>query len=317
MTGSSQDECAEAVRVAGAARARHQRLTAQLKTTANLVGRRRQELTDLESQLQAERAEVDRLAHLSPAKVWATLRGNVSDRLTVERAEVTAAELAVAAARARLTSADADNERVRREHDLLRGAEGAYVEALAAYERALHAAGSHQTAELTEIAVGVGQAESHLRELAEARDALAATIAALDQALAKLDSAGGWSTYDTFFGGGIVADAIKHSRIGEATDAFVEVNRHLERLSVELADIGASALDGVTISDTLAVFDVLFDNILSDWMVRDRIAQARTSAAKLHTRLEALAVELEDDARRTAARVAAFMQRREEIVTAA
>ncbi len=276
---------------------------------------RRDELAELERVLGVEQSDVRRLEDLSLTKIWATLRGETADRLAVERAEADAASLAVSAAQARLDSAVADDARVRREHDALRGADRSYAEALAAYEAAILATGGHHAAALTEIASQLGTAEAHQGEVSEAVNAMRAARSALDAALAKLDSAGGWSTYDTFFGGGLVGDMVKHSRINDATEAFRKVNRALERLSVELADIGGSTIDGVELSDTLAVFDVLFDNIVSDWMVRDRISQAQTRAKDLHRRLSRLSDELGTETAQIAARITELQRRREEILT--
>lgn len=264
-----------------------------------------------------EQNDVRRLTTVSPTKIWATLRGDAADRLDVERAEADAAGRAVAGAQARLDSAIADAARVRGERDDLRGADHAYGEALAAYEVALRAAGGRDAAKLTEIADQLGVAAARQREITEAVDALRATKAALDDALVKLDSAGGWSTYDTFFGGGFVSDIVKHSNISEATAAFAEVNRALERLSTELTDLGATPVDGVEISDTLAVFDVLFDNILSDWMVMGRISEARAGAEILGDRLAQLAEHLATSAVETSTRIGTLLERREAILTAA
>ena len=308
---------AEAVRAVAEARARRRRLGVQLEATGALVETRRGELTELQRTLQMEQSDVRRLEKLSPTKIWATLRGDTADRLAIERAEADAARLAVAGAQARLDSAIVDDARLRSEHDAMRDADDAYGEALAAYEVALHAVGGRDAAELTEIADQLGVAAARQREITQAIDALRATRAALHEALVKLDSAGGWSTYDTFFGGGFVADMVKHSNISEATEAFTEVNRALERLSTELADLGTSTVDSVEISDTLAVFDVLFDNILSDWMVMDRISEARASAENLDDRLIQLAEQLATSAVETATRIGTLLERREAILTAA
>ncbi|WP_019180821.1 hypothetical protein [Microbacterium yannicii] len=317
MTDPDPAELADAVRAAAEARAHHRRLCVQLESTEVLVETRRSELAELRRRLQVEQTDVRRLEALSPTKIWATLRGDAADRLAIERAEAGAAGLAVAGAQARLDRAIADAARVRGERDALRGADHAYGEALAAYEVALRAAGGRDAAELTAIADQLGVAAARQGEIAEAVDALGATKAALDAALVKLDSAGGWSAYDTFFGGGFVADIVKHSHIGEATAAFTEVNRALERLSTELADLGAASVDGVDISETLAVFDVLFDNILSDWMVMDRISEARAGAEKLDDRLTQLAEHLAAIAVEASARIGTLLERREAILTAA
>lgn len=316
VTESDLAALADVVRAAAEARSRHRRLGVQLDSAGALAETRRSELADLQRRLQVEQTDVRRLEKLSPTKIWATLRGDAADRLAVERAEADAAGLAVAGAQARLDSAIAAVARIRRERDDLGGAEHAYGGALAAYEVGLRAAGGRDAAELTEIADQLGVAAARQREITEAVDALRTAKTALDEAIAKLDSAGGWSTYDTFFGGGLITDMVKHSRISEATTAFTEVNRALERLSTELADIGAAAVDGVEISDTLAIFDVLFDNILSDWMVKDRISEARASAGRLADRLAQLADQLATSAAETSTWIGTLLGRREAILTA-
>jgi hypothetical protein len=307
---------AEAVRAAAEARADLRRLGVQLEAAGALAQTRRSELADLQRRLQVEQSDVRRLEKLSPTKIWAALRGDTADRLAVERAEADVAAIAVAGAQARLDSAIAHASRVRSERDDLSDAENTFREALAAYEVALRAAGGRDAAELTEIAAQLGVAAARQREIAEAVDALRATRAALNDALAKLDSAGGWSTYDTFFGGGFIADMVKHSNISEATEAFTAVNRALERLTTELADLGATAVDGVDISDTLAVFDVLFDNVLSDWIVMDRISAARANAEDLDDRLVLVAERLAAGAIETSTRIDSLLARREAILTA-
>lgn len=314
VSESSLVEFAEAVRAAAENRARQRQLAVQLETTEALVAVRRDELAQLQQALQVELSEVRRLEEKSLTRLWATLRGNTADRLAIERAEADVAGIAVASAQSRLDSAVAEDARVRREHDALQGADRSYADALAAYETAVLAVGGRDAEELTALAERLGVTQARHREVAEAVDALRAARTALDTALAKLDSAGGWSTYDTFFGGGLVADMVKHSSINDATEAFREVNRALERLSVELADIGGAAIDGVEVSETLAVFDVLFDNIVSDWMVRERISEAKSRAEDLRRRLSQLAGELDAEAAAISARADELLRRREEIL---
>lgn len=310
-------ELADAVRAAVAARTRRGHLDAQLSVAQALVEERRREHDELARALTVEEADVRRLEGLSPTRLWLTLRGDVDERLAVERAEADAAARAVTQAQARLDEAVAGMRRVREDRDALGAVDRAYAEALDAYEAGLATTGAPEAVELTHLLENLGRAGADAREIDEASRALEAARAALAVALEKLDSAGGWSTYDTFFGGGMIADLMKHSRIDEATRAFTAVNRTLERLAVELADIDAPPIRGVEISQTLAVFDVLFDNVFADWMVRERIAQARAGAVDLHERLSALADYLARRAADTAGVLAALTGRRERLLTAA
>lgn len=306
---------ADDVRSAAADRERRSQLHAHLRVAEQLVITRRAELQPLEKAQAAEEADVRRLEGISPARLWATIRGDVEERVAVEQAEADAAAAATVAARARLDHAVGEVQRVRRELGTLGDVEARYAGALDAYEAGLEVAGAPQATELAHLSENLGRVSAEQREIDEAAGALSDATAALDHALGRLESAGGWATYDTFFGGGMVADLIKHGRIDEATRAFVAVNRSLERLSVELADLDLPAVRGAQISEGLAVFDVLFDNILSDWMVQSRIAEARGRARDLRAMLASLAEELSDRAARAAGVAAALTARREEILT--
>lgn len=305
---------AEAVRVSAAARTRAAHLGAQIDAAQGLVMTRRAELEDLTQRHAVEQADVRRLERLSPTRLWATMRGDVDERLAVERAEADAAGRAVVAAQQRLDHATAAAQRLVAERSQLGDTEGAYRREIAAFEGVLHAHGGPAAHEITAILDELGRVTEESREIDEASHALHDARSALAEAYRLLESAGGWATYDTFFNGGFLADMVKHSRIDAATRAFVAVNRSLESLSNELADIDAPALRGVEISQPLAVFDVLFDNIFSDWMVRDRIARAKDQAIDLAARLDELARYLGDRASLAARRMADLTARRERVV---
>ncbi len=307
---STIDSLADAVRLAATDRARYEQLTAQLDAATALQQLRQRELADLQDRLRIERADVRALERVSPTRIWAVLRGTAEERLAVEQAEAAAAEYAAAGAQSRLDHAAVDADRVRSERAALGDVAAAYDRALAAYEVGLHARGGAVAAQLTRVATALGEAAAERREIAEATAALQIALTALDRATTKLSSAGGWATYDTFFGGGLIGDLVKHSSMSDAAAEFTQVNRALERLSTELADIDAPPLAGIQVSETLAVFDVLFDNILSDWMVRDRIAQARGRADDLRTRLGDLSGYLARRAEGLAARIDDLLRQR-------
>ena len=204
----------------------------------------------------------------------ASLRGSRDDDLRRERAELESAAYALARAR------DERDRRVADERDLL-----ARVEAIGDVDQRREALrtsvlaevarrGGPEAEQAAELAERVGRLADAVREIEEARDAADAARQVLAEAASLLDSAGSWSTYDTFFGGGLIADAVKHDKLDRAQRLMQEADRAMHRLSRELADIGDAAVPGVGISGELAFFDVFFDNIISDWMVRDRIAQA-------------------------------------------
>lgn len=306
----------DAVRGAADSRERHRQLSVQLGVAGELLDARDSELADLQQRLQRETADVERLEHLSPTRLWALMKGDAEDRLMVEKAEQDAAARALAAAQQRRDAAAAEVATLRAAQDALGHVDARYAGALADLDDELQRSQGASAAELGDIAARLGEAAAEKREIDEASAALVAANAELVGAIALLDSAGGWSTYDTFFGGGFVTDLMKHDRIDEATAGFTRVNRALERLATELADIHATPVDGVGISEGLAVFDVLFDNFLSDWMVREQIAQARSASIDLQVRLSELTRYLAERGLAVATQLGDLTRRREAILLA-
>jgi hypothetical protein len=79
---------------------------------------------------------------------------------------------------------------------------------------------------------------------------------------------------------------MKYSRIDEATAQLRLADEALRTFSRELADVRMAAVRGVEVGEMTRVFDVWFDNIFSDWAVRDRIRDATE-----RTRLAGAAVD--------------------------
>ncbi|MDJ1113988.1 hypothetical protein [Microbacterium dauci] len=306
----------DALRDAAAARTRRDQLTVQAAAAGELVARREREAADLQQRVQGEATDVAKLERLSPAQLWASLRGDLDDRLAVERAEHLAAQQAAAGGQERLAAAQHDLDRLTAAIVDLGDVDAAFAAALAARAEQVRGGGSAASEELIAIDTQLGALAGEGIEISEAQLALAVTQQALGLAQQALDSAGGWSTYDTFFGGGMIADLMKHDRISRSAQAFAAVNRSLEHLATELADLGAAPVEAVQISDSLAVFDVLFDNIFSDWMVRERIANAAHEANLLGERLALLDADLVGRHDGLIERRGWLIERREELLLA-
>jgi hypothetical protein len=121
------------------------------------------------------------------------------------------------------------------------------------------------------------------RELAAMRQALQLADAAresLSDLQQKLGRGSRWSAYDTFFGGGRIADAIVHRRLDEAADVAAEADYRLGLLRTELAGLHGTmpTFPLLQISTRTKLADMWADNIFTDMAVHDRIKQARQNA---------------------------------------
>lgn len=269
-------------------------LEAQLVVARQRLADTQQRAVTAVGSLAEELADVDRLESMSMTRILAGLRGSRDSDLDRERAEAQAAQYAAAEAGARRAAADREvTELVVRINAL--GDLDARRDLLLAEreaEVAADPASSGTSARLTELATALGTREAELRQVDEAAVAAQHALGALARAAEHLGSAGSWSTYDTFFGGGMVTDMVKYDRLDKAGQVIRQADAALGHLATELADVGLRAVGVIEVDQMTQFFDVWFDNIFSDWAVRDRISRAhdqvRTARAGVEETLEIL-----------------------------
>jgi hypothetical protein len=236
-------------------------------------------IAHLQAQLREEQRDVDRYSGLSLTGVIATMTGRREERLAAEVSERDALALEIAVRNRALDQLQARARQLRAEAGLPAQAEHRMQEARVAYLNALHAAGDARGTQGLELIERISAIKARATEINEALAARADADRALSAAAGALSSAGSWSTYDTFFGGGMIADMVKRDHINGATGAIVEAQYAMSVLAAELRDIEWSNPRPAApeISGTLGTMDLWFDNIFSDWMVRDRISASRQS----------------------------------------
>ncbi|HEV2088864.1 MAG TPA: hypothetical protein VGR21_11180 [Cryptosporangiaceae bacterium] len=271
----------------------------------------------LRAQLAEEQKDVERLEGLSLTRVLASLRGARDDALARERAEADAAQYRVASAQAMLDAVQREHDAVSARLGQLAGAPAAYAAVLAEKERHLSASADPRGRRLLELAEERGRIHGELHEVAEALQAAEAARHALTVVQDELGSASGWSTYDTFLGGGMISSSIKHSRLDKAANAAAYADQRLGVLRTELADVGGVGLTVPQLMvDGLTRFaDIWLDNIFTDLAVRDQIKQAQQHVAHSLQLVGEVQRRLRQREAQAGARLAAIDTERHEILT--
>ena len=290
-------------------RAARDGLVAARAATGHRLERARERLEEARTRLAGEQQDVAALESLSMTRIMAGIRGRRDADLDRDRAEAAAAEYAVAEAASRLATeqreADSLDSRIAGYGDL----ERRRAELLAQREEELRRdpGGASTAQRLTELAERTGALQAQRVQLEEADAAAREAHGALQETARHLGSAGSWATYDTFFGGGLVGDMVKHDKLDRAAALMRRADAALAHLATELADVGIGSVGEIGISSMTRALDVWFDNIFSDWAVRDRIAQADDRVQRLlvgvadigrelHARQEQTVAGLEDAA---------------------
>lgn len=127
--------------------------------------------------------------------------------------------------------------------------------------------------------------------LERARAAGTRALRSLDEAAEQLDGARNWGLLD-ILGGGLLTSLVKRSRLDGASEAVERAQRDLEAFARELRD--CSGVTGVDLrrSDMLEVFDIVFDNSITDLFVQSRIEDAREDVRRARARVAATLAEL-------------------------
>ncbi|MCL2542856.1 MAG: hypothetical protein FWE71_10425 [Nocardioidaceae bacterium] len=249
--------------------------------------------------------DVERLEDLSWARIVAVLRGSRDQDLEREQAEADAARYTAATEKAR---AEADARTVSdlvRRLDELGDVDASYAAALAAKETWLRTQDTPDAHRLSEVAEEQGRLTAETHELDEAEAAGRDAERHLAEAMALLDSAASWSTWDTFGGGGMLTDMAKHAKMEQAQARLADADRALKAFDRELADVNRGLGDDLHLDGLTFAFDVWFDNFFSDLGVLRRIDKARDAVAATRVQVRDLRLGLrrkrqEADQRRTA-----------------
>lgn len=129
------------------------------------------------------------------------------------------------------------------------------------------------------------------REIMEAIQAGERALGSLRTAQDKLGSARNWGLFD-LFGGGFLADVMKHSRMEDASRYIEAAKQDLQIFQRELKDVRGNWNISFQTGGFLSFADFFFDGFVADYLMQSRIAEARQQVEDAIRKTEALLAEL-------------------------
>lgn len=266
---------------------------------AELQAREQAAAADLDAarlEYAGEEKDLARLEHLSLTRVLAALHGSRDDALAREKAESEATGYRVAQAQQRLEDARTEIKTLEDRQSQLVGAPQAYADALAEKEEYLTHSADERGAGLLALADKRGRLTAELSELHRATNDAGTAVQALADVQDRLGTAANWSTFDTYFDHGMVANAIKHDRIDQAAQAARAADQRLAALRSDLAELGRSepTAPRLEISAGFKFADIFFNNIFTDLAVGQQIRGAQDNVERSVQQVRALQDRLGD-----------------------
>ena len=123
------------------------------------------------------------------------------------------------------------------------------------------------------------------KEKREAIEAGYRALNSLNAAKENLNSAKNWGLVD-MFGGGFFSTMLKHSKMDQA-------KYDLRNFSRELNDVNMACDLHIDTGDFLSFADYFFDGFVVDWMVQDRINNAKRQVEEAIRRTESIVNQLQ------------------------
>ena len=130
-------------------------------------------------------------------------------------------------------------------------------------------------------------------EMVEALKAGDVCISRMNTALSHFGSAKNWGQWD-MVGGGI--GMIKHGSIDQGMREAFQAKNDLMRFRKELADIGLSyaGLD-LNLGQVNSFMDIIFDNLITDWIVQKRIKNVLSSVESVRDKVTVILQSVDAD----------------------
>ena len=130
------------------------------------------------------------------------------------------------------------------------------------------------------------------KEKREAIEAGRRALNSLQAAKENLNSAKNWGLVD-MFGGGFFTTMLKHSKMDQAKRNMEQAKYDLRSFSRELNDVNMACNLNIDTGDFLSFADYFFDGFVVDWVVQDRINNAKRQVEEAIRRTESIVNQLQ------------------------
>jgi len=236
-------------------------------------------LNKLSKILDKEKYDVKKLETLSITGLFYELLGTKEKRLDKERQEFIAAKLKHDSCKSTLVAIEGDIHSLENHIKKHGDPETEYKNILKEKETLLLKSEDKKTSQFLENLVDLNMDK---KEITEALTAGTRVLKALEDVILLLKGAKNWGTFD-LLGGGLIATAVKHSKMDKAKQAISKVQSLLHKFHQELSDVKISSGTkmGVDISSFNTFADYFFDGLIFDWIVQSKINRSLQNSLNL------------------------------------
>jgi hypothetical protein len=249
--------------------------------------------------LDKEHKEFKQMEGLSLISLFHSIKGDKYEKLEKEKKEYLAAKLNYDRLQEEVELIESQKSDLKQKIDAFGELEQEYTQVLKEREAVFIQEKGEAGMKLYELSLLKNQLKTVDRETKEAISAGKKVVASLNVVLSSLDSAEGWGTFD-MLGGGLIATAVKHSRLDDAKALISQTQYLMDDFARELKDVDMhlDANKVIDISGFETFADYFFDGLIFDFMVQDKIHKSINHTQRIRSRVNNILDKLERDRNR-------------------
>jgi len=227
----------------------------------------------LVKQVDKESDDIELLKKRGIKSLFFKVLGSKEEQLEKERQEYLEANLQYDEARKSLDLLIYERNILEEKIKILPGTEKQYTRLLQLREKEILDNNPALAKKIHTIDVQISDREKMVFEIEEALAAGTEATQLLDQIVLKLQQAVKWGQWDMAGNRGAISSTQKYRHIDKAKDLAYKAKLSLEKFEKELRDVYGPQVYNLTVKvPTFSSFtDVFFDNLITDWIVQQKI----------------------------------------------
>lgn len=234
-------------------------------------------VAELEAIKLKEQKDVEKIEGKSLAALIYQIAGNKEEKLSKERQEAYAATMKYEMAKRDLEGIESDLRYCEEELQKLAECEKEYAELFEQKKTSMKSSNNPKAGEVFALEEQLAALEHEITELEEALDVGYRACDISDHIISELTEADNLATVDVFMDSALF-DFSKREHIESAQGLVGNLQAELRRFKTELADVQIQGNIQIEIDDFSMFADWFFDNIFTDWDIKDKIERSLEQA---------------------------------------
>ncbi|MEL6926718.1 MAG: hypothetical protein AAFO94_21945, partial [Bacteroidota bacterium] len=247
-----------------------------------------QQLDQILKRLEAENADVEKLEKMSVKSIFHNILGNKEKQLEKERQEYLQAALKYDELRKSIELIEYERKVLTEKHNKSIGLEQEINQLIELRKKEILRTNPRLGKELLQITFNIEHHQKMQKEMEEAINVGGKASQVMAQMVNELKKAKNWGRWD-MMDGKRMSSYMKHSSLDRARQLSYQVKRLLQAFEDELNDIYQYERSKFDFSLNFQSFsrftDIFFDNLISDWVVQQKISNALASVRSTNDKL--------------------------------